>query len=136
MKDPAQYPELEIAEAIVDALEDAAVVRVSSDDPDAIRYAVRATGVPLQLVVLGRDALRKLAADPLRQVKLDYLRRDLTRSMNHRAEFVYPRPHPGVLRAAARRRDDLRFDDSMAQLFTTSALLGRTPSEVCIPRHR
>jgi hypothetical protein len=48
-------------------------------------------GWKLRLVVFSRRALRKLASDPAREVKLDYLRRDLLRAAGTRAEYRYPR---------------------------------------------
>ena len=75
------------------------VVRLCSDDRDAIRYTIRASGLKLRSVVLRRAALRKLLTDPARSVKVDYLRRDLERSAMHLAEFRYPRPRVVALGA-------------------------------------
>ncbi|HYM61248.1 MAG TPA: hypothetical protein VEZ11_10175 [Thermoanaerobaculia bacterium] len=67
------------------------IARVCSDDRRTIRYSVRAPGLKLTSVVLSRESLRRLQADPQRAAKIEYLRRDLLRSVERRAEFRYPR---------------------------------------------
>jgi hypothetical protein len=52
---------------------------------------VRAAGLKLHTIVLKRSSLRRLAGDPDRELKLDYLRRDLLDSATRRGEFRYPR---------------------------------------------
>jgi hypothetical protein len=83
--------EIRIAEEIVRVLPEGSWARVCSDDREAVRYAVRSHAMKLRSVVLSRASLRKLAADPARDVKLEYLQRDLLRSALRRAEFRYPR---------------------------------------------
>ncbi len=86
------YDENAIAEQIVSALP-AGIARQFSAERDTIRYAVRGEGLKLRTIVLSRESLRRLAEDPLREIKVEYLQRDLTRSAAQSSEFRYPRPH-------------------------------------------
>lgn len=98
-----QTDETRIAEEIVKALPEGTVARVCSDDRKSIRYAVRSRELKLRTIVLSRASLRKLAADPACEVKLEYLRRDLAESASRRAEFRYPRPDFAARRVAITR---------------------------------
>jgi hypothetical protein len=82
--------ETRIAEQILSVLP-AGVARAVSEDRGLLRYCVRAEGLKLKTIVLSRASLRKLIEDPAREVKIEYLRRDLERSAARRAEFRYPR---------------------------------------------
>jgi len=88
--------ETKLAAEIVGVL-DPAVVRACSDARDAIRYAVRGKSLKLRSILLRRDALRRLLTDPAREVKIEYLKRDLVRAAIHRVEFRYP--HASAWRA-------------------------------------
>ena len=81
--------ETKLAAEIVGVL-DPAVVRVCSEVRDAIRYAVRGKSLKLRSILLRRDALRRLLTDPARDVKIEYLKRDLVRAAMHRIEYRYP----------------------------------------------
>lgn len=94
--------ESRIAEAIVSVLP-AGVARACSSERDTLRYAVRADGMKLRTIVLSRRSLRKLADDPNRDVKIEYLQRDLLATADQRAEFTYPRPHVAAAFSAARK---------------------------------
>ena len=83
--------ELRVAEEIVSVLPDGSFMRVCSDERNAIRYAVRANDLKLRSVVLSRASLQRLINDPARNVKIEYLQRDLLRSAKRRSEFSYPR---------------------------------------------
>ena len=83
--------ELRVAEEIVSVLPAGSFMRVCSDERDAIRYAVRAKDLKLRLVVFCRASLRRLIDDPAREVKIEYLQRDLAGSARRRGEFRYPR---------------------------------------------
>lgn len=85
------YDETRMAEEIINILP-SGVARECSSERDAIRYAVRAEGMRLRTIVLSRPSLRRLIEDPAREVKVEYLQRDLIRSAEHRSEFRYPRP--------------------------------------------
>lgn len=95
--------ETRVAEEIVSVLPAATVVRVCSDDRESILYAVRAEGSRLQHIVFNRKSLQRLAIDPAREVKIDYLRRELAASTGQRTEFRYPRvgPTAGLMRRLA-----------------------------------
>lgn len=82
---------LRIAEQIVSVLPAGTVMRVCSDDCDTIRYAVRAKDVKLRSVVLGRGSLQRLATDPARSVKIEYLQKELLEAAATRGDFRYPR---------------------------------------------
>jgi hypothetical protein len=83
--------ELRVAEEIVGVLPGGTFMRVCSDEREIVRYAVRADGLKLRTVVLSRESLRRLLEDPARDVKIEYLQRDLLRSARRRGEFRYPR---------------------------------------------
>jgi hypothetical protein len=85
-----KYDESRIAEEIVSVLP-AGVARACSPQRDAIRYTVRAAGMKLETIVLKRSSLRRLIDDPARDIKIEYLKRDLLQSASRRGEFRYPR---------------------------------------------
>jgi len=82
--------ETKLAEEIVGVVgED--VVRVCSDDRESMRFAVRSAAMKLRSIVLNRDSLRRLLLDPIGEVKIAYLKRDLRRATLQRSEYVFPR---------------------------------------------
>ena len=81
-----------IAEQIVSVLP-AGIARACSSERDSICYAVRAEGLKLRTIVFSRASLRRLLDDEARDVKTEYLQRDLLRSASRRSEFRYPRLH-------------------------------------------
>lgn len=95
--------EVRIAEEIVNVLP-AGIARELSSDREALRYRVRGEDLKLRTIDLRRSSLRRLAADPQRDVKIDYLRRELLRVAQQRAEYRYPRP---ALHAS---RQSIRFE--------------------------
>ncbi len=84
--------ESRIAEEIVSVLP-ADIVRACSPEKHTLRFSVRADGMKLKSIVLDRASLRRLAEDPARAVKIEYLQRDLLESAARRGEFRYPRLH-------------------------------------------
>ena len=82
--------ETKLAEEIVSAV-GRDVVRVCSDDRESLRFAVRAAALKLRTIVLSRASLRRLLLDPLADVKIAYLKRDLKRAAQQRIEYVFPR---------------------------------------------
>ncbi len=44
----------------------------------------------LEHVIFARPCLQKLAGDPVKDVKIEYLRRDIERSAAHRQTYAYP----------------------------------------------
>ena len=85
-----QYDETRIADLIVSVLP-AGIARACSPDRNSVRFSVRAVGMRLQTIIFKRSSLRRLAADPQRDIKIEYLQRDLLASAERRAEFRYPR---------------------------------------------
>jgi hypothetical protein len=94
--------EIRIAEQIVSVLP-AGVARACSNDHGSIRYSVRGDGMKLKMIVLRRASLHKLAGDPARDVKIEYLRRDLLESATRRSEFRYPRIKHVLARPTGKR---------------------------------
>ncbi len=90
--DAKTYMEGRLAEEIVSVLPAGSVARVLSGERDAIRFRVRDRELKLATVVLRRTSLSRLADDPLRDIKIEYLRRDLLASASQRIEFRYPHP--------------------------------------------
>ena len=82
--------EQEIALAVLSALPTGAA-RLVCDDEETLRYSVSAAGLKLRLVVFRKESLRTLQSDPAREVKLEYLGRDIARSAKRRAYYLYPR---------------------------------------------
>ena len=94
--------ESRIAEEIVSVLP-AGVARACSPEKHTIRYSVRAEGMKLRTIVFSRESLRRLIEDPAREVKVEYLKRDLTAAASQRNEFRYPRLHVHMAPAFPRR---------------------------------
>lgn len=90
-----RFDETRIAEEIVSVLP-AGVARDLSAEPGTLRYSVCGDGMKLRKITLRRSSLRRLASDPARAIKIEYLRRDLERAATVRSEYSYPRPqlHP------------------------------------------
>jgi hypothetical protein len=67
-------------------------VEFHSETATTLRYRVRrGFGWRLSSVVLDKQCLLHLASDPQRDVKIEYLRRDLVNSATFRREYRYPR---------------------------------------------
>lgn len=83
--------ERELAEEIVEGLHELPVT-ITGEDEHTIQLAIkRREGWKLSAVVLSKGSLRRLAIDPLRIIKLDYLVRDILRSVSRRSRYTYPR---------------------------------------------
>jgi hypothetical protein len=95
--------EREIASEILRVLP--AEPRVQFEDRDTITYALpHSCGLKLATIVFAKRSLRKLDLDPAREVKIEYLQRDLVRSSTRRSEYRYPRSIlPARKRAATLR---------------------------------
>lgn len=94
--------ESRIAEEIVSVLP-AGIARACSPEKQAIRYSVRGEGMKLKTIVFSRESLRRLLDDPARDVKVEYLQRELLEASGRRGEFRYPRLHVHLVRAFPRR---------------------------------
>ncbi|MGA7615166.1 MAG: hypothetical protein WBX15_08290 [Thermoanaerobaculia bacterium] len=80
-----------IAEELLASLP-GAPVELAEETEDVLRFHVRRMrGWKLTTIVLCRKSLAALAEDPVREIKLDYLRRDLERAVGTRKVFSYPR---------------------------------------------
>lgn len=95
--------ESRIAEEIMSVLP-AGIARAVTDDRDSLRFSVRAKNLRLRSIVFCRASLRRLLHDPLREVKVEYLQRDLLQSAEKRAEFRYPRANRIAPKFSARVR--------------------------------
>ncbi len=84
--------EIRLAEEVVSILP-AGVARACSADRSTIRFSVRGEGLKLRTIVFNRMSLRRLAQDPARPVKVEYLQRELMDCAERRTEFRYPRLH-------------------------------------------
>lgn len=80
------------------------------EDSQSLRFRIRRRlGWRLRTVVFSKRALENLEVDPARDVKVDYLQRDMARMAPSRAEYRYPhafgqRPdNPAPLRIALAR---------------------------------
>lgn len=82
--------ETKLAEEIVGVM-GPEVVRVCSDDRESLRFSIRSAALKLRSIVLNRKSLRKLLLDPMGEIKIAYLKRDLRRAAQQRLEYVYPR---------------------------------------------
>jgi hypothetical protein len=101
--------ETKLAEQIVAVLPAGSVARVLCDDPEMIRFAVQNSSLKLRSVVFSRSSLRRLLRDAARDVKVEYLQRDLLRSAVRRAEFRYPRLSEIVASVRGRRHKTVAF---------------------------
>ena len=91
--------ETKLAEEIVGVM-GSEVVRVCSDDRESLRFSIRSAALKLRSIVLNRASLRRLLLDPLGEVKIAYLKRDLRRAAQQRAEYVFPRKSATRMRTA------------------------------------
>lgn len=106
------HDETRLADEIVSVLP-TGVAREFSSERDTIRYAVRADGMRLQTIVLSRGSLRRLMNDPARDVKIEYLQREIIASAPVRSEYRYPRPHLLPMLASRPFRLSLPFASMM-----------------------
>lgn len=83
--------EITFAEELVRSLPERPFAELVSDDSQTVRFRIRRAGWKLATIVFSRRALRKLLSDPTREVKVEYLRRDILRSALRRACYSYPR---------------------------------------------
>jgi hypothetical protein len=87
---PVVHDEFEIAEEILNAIPTEA--ELQSKDRRTLRYCIRRRhGWKLSSIVFSRESLRKLAADANRDVKIEYLQREIASVLERRATYVYPR---------------------------------------------
>ena len=63
---------------------------LESADAETIRYRILSSEWALEKAVFLRKSLQRLAEDPHRAVKIEYLQRDLLWSTRSRRSFIYP----------------------------------------------
>lgn len=83
--------EATFAEELLRNLPETSGSELVSEDNQSVRFRVRRAGWKLATVVFSRQALRKLLIDPVREVKAEYIRRDILRAGARRTAYVYPR---------------------------------------------
>ena len=81
--------ELVLAEELVDAL--APEQMETREEKERILVRIRKRGWKLSRIVFSKASLRKLADDRHREIKLEYLGRDIERTAARRATYTYPR---------------------------------------------
>ncbi len=96
--------ETRLAEEIVSVLPAGSVARLISDERDSIRFAVQNGALKLRTIVFSRASLARLANDPARTVKIEYLKRDLSQTATRRCEFRYPRVNASISAIRGQRR--------------------------------
>jgi hypothetical protein len=100
--------EQEIAQAVLRALPTGAA-RLVCDDGESLHYAISAPSLKLSSVVFRKESLRALQNDPDREVKLEYLARDIAGSARRRADYSYPRTTRVASRLRSRRVSMIRL---------------------------
>jgi hypothetical protein len=84
--------ECEMAEELMRSLGPGLTAETLLEESRSIRIRLQPRpGWKLSAVVFSRDGLRRLAADPKRNVKVEYLARDINRVGRFRREYHYPR---------------------------------------------
>ncbi|HUO84595.1 MAG TPA: hypothetical protein VM534_05710 [Thermoanaerobaculia bacterium] len=65
-------------------------VIIEHQDTALIQFRIDEPGWKLRTIILARHSLRALARDPQREIKIEYLQRDLLRAATCRTTFTYP----------------------------------------------
>ena len=115
MRKPTPAEITRLAQEIVSVLPQGSTARVCADEGEALRFVVNGDGLKLRSIVLDRESLQRLTSDPARDVKIEYLQRDLATSAGRRAEFRYPR-HSRVVRRASSKPGRLAATLAVAAL--------------------
>jgi hypothetical protein len=89
--DDGAHSSYRLAQEIASAVPAGAISRVE-EYPDRIQFRmVPGDGWRIQRIVIGRESLEKLERDPQREVKVEYLKRELSRVASTRRIWAYPR---------------------------------------------
>jgi len=83
--------EVSLADELVRSLPNLPAAEIVGEDSHSVRFRVRQAGWKLATIVFSKRALRKLLNDPTRDVKVEYLRRDILSSALRRVSYSYPR---------------------------------------------
>lgn len=108
----------QLAFEIIRPLPGGELARVISENASMICLEVPAHSGRLRSVSFSLKALRALAFDSQRQVKVDYLQRDLLRSAATREAYRYPRQFPKlgrVIRSLFEKKRDRRIESYCLQ---------------------
>jgi hypothetical protein len=83
--------EMELAREVIAPIAEAARADCVAAADGTIRCELRGgTGCKLSSIVFSCEGLRRLRADPDRDVKIEYLRKDIARAARSRREYRYP----------------------------------------------
>ncbi len=83
--------EIEMAREVVAPIVEGARTDCVAEDDGTIRVRLRGTpGWKLSSIVFSREGLRRLHDDPNRDVKVEYLQKDIARAARSRKEYRYP----------------------------------------------
>lgn len=81
--------EMEVAERLIDSLAaDAVETRV---ERDKVLVRLRKKGWKLTQLIFSLESLRKLAGDRHREIKMEYLEREIEQIAQQRRTYAYPR---------------------------------------------
>ncbi|HEY0591791.1 MAG TPA: hypothetical protein VGF40_08490, partial [Thermoanaerobaculia bacterium] len=83
--------EIQLAREVVAPIAGGAGADCVAEDDGTIRVRLRGgPGWKLSAIVFSREGLRRLQTDPDRDVKIEYLQRDIVRAARSRSEYRYP----------------------------------------------
>jgi hypothetical protein len=83
--------EIQLASEVVAPIANGAGTDFVTEDDGTIRVQLHGgAGWKLSTIVFSRDGLRRLQNDPDRDVKIEYLQRDIARAARSRSEYRYP----------------------------------------------
>lgn len=83
--------EIEMAREVVAPIADVARPDCVAEEDGTIRVQLRAApGWRLSSIIFSREGLRRLWEDPNRDVKVEYLQKDIARMARTRREYRYP----------------------------------------------
>lgn len=89
--DRPSYTTHRLAQEIISVFPEELILR-TEEFPDRIQFRIgKCDGLELQRVIFGRQSLERLDRDPNRDVKIDYLRRELANAARTRRTWSYPR---------------------------------------------
>ena len=83
--------EIQLAKQVIAPIIDGAPAYCVAAEDGTIRCELRGgPGCKLSSIVFSSEGLRRLQADPQRDVKIEYLQRDIARAARSRSEYRYP----------------------------------------------
>ncbi len=89
--DDQAHASFRLAQEIVSVMPPGSIGRIE-EYPDRIQFRTGSgESCRIERIVIGRKSLEALQADPQREVKIDYLKRELKQSVRTRRTWAYPR---------------------------------------------